>query len=85
MSKPSSRLGRGLGSLIAGGAGTPSAASSAPATASVEEVNPALVVREQNARPSSSQISEAKEQGESLGRGLAQRSCSQPSPTAQGD
>jgi len=66
MSKPSSRLGRGLGSLIAGGAGTPSAASSAPATASVEEVNPALVVREQNARPPSSGISETKEQGETL-------------------
>ena len=66
MSKPSSRLGRGLGSLIAGGAGTPSAASSAPAVASVEEANPALVVREQNPRPPSSGISEAKEQGESL-------------------
>ena len=66
MSKPSSRLGRGTGSLIAGGAGTPSAASSAPATASVEGVNPALVVREQKARPSSSGISETKEQGETL-------------------
>ena len=66
MSKPSTRLGRGLGSLIAGGAGTSSAASSAPAVASVEEANPALVVREQNARPPSSGIPEAKEQGESL-------------------
>ena len=64
------------GRLIAGGAGTPSAASSAPATASVEEVIN-LVVREQNARPSSSEISETKNR-RNLGRGLAQRSCSQP-------
>ena len=66
MSKPSSRLGRGPGQLDRRWLGTPSAASSAPATASVEGVNPALVVREQKARPSSSGISETKEQGETL-------------------
>ncbi len=66
MSKPSSRLGRGLGSLIAGGAGTPAAESTAPAASSVEEGKPALVVRKLNEHPASTGISEGKEQGESL-------------------
>ncbi len=66
MSKPSSRLGRGLGSLIAGGAGTPAAESTAPAASSVEEGKPALVVRKLNEHPASTGIFEGKEQGESL-------------------
>lgn len=66
MSKPSSRLGRGLGSLIAGGAGTPSAESTAPAASSVEGGKPALVVRKLNDHPASTGISEGNEQGESL-------------------
>ena len=66
MSKPSSRLGRGLGSLIAGGAGTPVAESTAPAASSVEEGKPALVVRKLNEHPASTGISEGKEQSETL-------------------
>jgi len=66
MSKPSSRLGRGLGSLIAGGAGTPSSESTAPAASSVEGGKPALVVRKLNDHPASTGISEGNEQGESL-------------------
>ena len=66
MSKSTSRLGRGLGSLIAGGAGTSSAADLATASSSVEDSNPDLVVRGKNDRSPSSQISEANEQGESL-------------------
>ncbi|MBT3636564.1 MAG: ParB/RepB/Spo0J family partition protein [Opitutae bacterium] len=66
MSKPSSRLGRGLGSLIAGGAGAPPTADLVPSSDSVEDAKPTLVVQEKNALPSSPGISEAKGEVESL-------------------
>ena len=66
MSKPSSRLGRGLGSLIAGGAATPPAADLAPVSSSVEDAKPNLVARDQNALPPAPQMSEPKKGGESL-------------------
>ena len=66
MSKPSSRLGRGLGSLIAGGGGTPPVEDTVLASDLVEDAKPTLLLQEKKVISSAPEISEAKAGSETL-------------------
>jgi len=66
MTKPSSRLGRGLGSLIAGGAGTPPNTEPSSASDSIVDSKPNFAVQEKNTLTSESEIPSATAKIENL-------------------